>query len=88
MEKNQFQDHMMVTEEQFVEIYGEYPVAIEGLPVKITVNTALAMEDSYCTATPEQRTDETARLKRLAAFVGLQSLRPEHQWLLSKNPTE
>lgn len=77
-----------VTEAEFVTIYGEYPVAIDSLPVQVTINHALAMEASYCPATPDKRTDEVLRLTQLAKYVGRKALLPEHQWLLPQNPSD
>lgn len=79
---NATSENQPINEPDFVAIYGEYPVSLEGLPKPITVNFALSMEDAFCTASPEARSDEAARLKRLAGFVGRQALKPEHQWLL------
>ncbi len=88
MEQQQGLDQSFISEAEFISVYGERPVAIEGLPIAITINTALAMEAAACTATEEQRADETARLKQLAKFVGHEALMPEHRWLLSQDTNE
>lgn len=88
MELQQGTIHSPIDEAEFVSLYGELPVAIPGLPVEITINTALAMEAAACTATEKQRADEAARLKQLAKFVGHEALLPEHRWLLSLNTNE
>lgn len=88
MEQQQGAIQSPIDEAEFVSLYGELPVAIEGLPVQITINTALAMEAAACTASEEKRADEAARLKQLAKFVGHEALLPEHRWLLTQNPNE
>ncbi|MDL2341679.1 MAG: hypothetical protein QFB87_01195 [Patescibacteria group bacterium] len=74
-----------LSEQEFVEVYGEYPVALAGLPRPITINFALAMEAAACPADAEQRSDEAKRLKQLASFVGHEALKPEHRWLLAQS---
>lgn len=75
-------ENQPITEPEFVAVYGEYPIQVEGLARIITVNTAVAMEAAFCTASIEERSDERTRLSQLAKFVGHEALLPEHQWLL------
>ena len=88
MEQQQGTAQAPITEAEFVSLYGELPVARPDLPVQISINTALAMEQRACPASEEKRTDETARLQKLAEFVGHEALLPEHRWLLSQNTNE
>ena len=75
-----------ITEAKFVEIYGNYPVQVEGLPEGLpftpTIKWLLGMEKDFCPAKPEERSDEMKRLGRLAGYVGDTALKPEHRYLL------
>lgn len=80
----QIPEKQTIDEATFVVVYGEYPVALDGLVKPITVNVALGLEASFCPASEDKRSDEAARLRQLAKYVGQGALLPEHQWLLAK----
>ena len=69
-----------LSESDFVELYGKSMVTLGER--EVTLDTALAMEEAFCPADPEQRQDESERLSYLARLVGENILLPEHQYLL------
>lgn len=70
-----------ITEAEFVEIYGNYPVDLPDMPDGFTINEALKYEEEMCDAKPDRRFDEKLRLNKLAEYVGLTALLPEHREL-------